>query len=179
MINPLISFLWGFAEATLFFIVPDVYITFVALKSIKAGIISSIYAGIGAILGGIIMYKWGKKDSDTAFNVIAKLPAVSWKMIKQVENQVKETKYGALFIGAFTGRPYKIYATVAGKFNLPFFPFLLISFPARITRFLLLGIVIGFLSSTLSPYISYNKLVILHITGWTVFYIFFFYRMRG
>ncbi len=178
MIYLLISLLWGFAEATLFFIVPDVIITFVALSSVKHSILSSFFAGIGALFGGVIMYKWGRKNPDYAINIISKTPAVSLRMIEGVENQIKNKGYLSLFIGAFTGRPYKIYATLAGKLNLPLFTFLIISFPARILRFLLLGIIVGLISMYASSFLPYRTLVTIHISGWVIFYLFFFYKMK-
>jgi membrane protein YqaA with SNARE-associated domain len=174
----LISLIWGFAEATLFFIVPDVFITFVALKDIRSSVIASVFSALGAIPGGMIMYIFGKKYPESSIRVINKIPAVPYRIIQDVEKQLKTMGYKALFIGTFTGKPYKIYGVLSGKLNFSFPLFLLVSFPARIVRFILLGITVGFISDKVKFFFPYELLVIIHITCWTIFYIFFFYKMR-
>lgn len=52
----LISFLWGFSEAIWFFIIPDVFLTFIALFSLKRALIGMGWAIFGAMLGGALLY---------------------------------------------------------------------------------------------------------------------------
>ena len=40
---------WGFAEATLFFIVPDVLLSYVALKNLRAALLTCFIATGGAL----------------------------------------------------------------------------------------------------------------------------------
>ena len=47
-----IASLWGFAEATVFFIVPDVLLSWLALRSPKSGLIACLFALLGALIGG-------------------------------------------------------------------------------------------------------------------------------
>src|SRR3546814_4475619 len=47
-----ISLLWGFAEATVFFVVPDVWISRRALSSWRAALRSCGFALAGALVGG-------------------------------------------------------------------------------------------------------------------------------
>ena len=55
----------GIAEATVFFIVPDVWISFVALRrGWQAGALAAFFACIGALIGGAIMYLWGSNDTE-------------------------------------------------------------------------------------------------------------------
>jgi membrane protein YqaA with SNARE-associated domain len=53
---PLIAFIWGLAEATLFFIVPDVYLGFVALFDWRRALRALAAPIAGAVLGGALMY---------------------------------------------------------------------------------------------------------------------------
>jgi len=46
----LISFIWGFAEATFFFFIPDIYLTRVALSQPKKAYLACCYATLGAIV---------------------------------------------------------------------------------------------------------------------------------
>ncbi|GEM_PF-3959884 len=47
-----VALAWGFAEATLFFIVPDVWLTLVARERLRTGLIASLYSLAGALAGG-------------------------------------------------------------------------------------------------------------------------------
>ena len=51
---------WGFAEATLFFVIPDVILTLVALFSIKQSLKVLVTILSGAVLGGALMFWMGK-----------------------------------------------------------------------------------------------------------------------
>lgn len=64
---PAIAALWGIAEATVFFIVPDVWISFVAARrDWKAGVLAACLACTGALIGGAIMYLWASRDAEAA-----------------------------------------------------------------------------------------------------------------
>ena len=52
-----IAFIWGFAEATVFFIIPDVWLTAVTLKADRRQTGEAFgWCLAGAILGGILVY---------------------------------------------------------------------------------------------------------------------------
>src|SRR5436190_634460 len=57
---------WGFAEATLFFIVPDVLITLIALFSFKKSALAMLLATLGAVVGGALMFQWALASSYAA-----------------------------------------------------------------------------------------------------------------
>ena len=58
-----IALAWGFAEATLFFIVVDVLITYVTVYfGMRRGVETVFFATIGAVAGGAAMYHWGGDD---------------------------------------------------------------------------------------------------------------------
>jgi hypothetical protein len=70
--------LWGFAEATLFFLVPDVLLTGIAMrKGLRVALLASLAAAAAATAGGLIMYRWAAADAAGARQVIDLLPAVS------------------------------------------------------------------------------------------------------
>ena len=57
-----IALIWGFAEATLFFIVPDVWLTLAGRDKLHRGLIVCLYSLAGALTGGTLMYLWGSQD---------------------------------------------------------------------------------------------------------------------
>ena len=64
---------WGFAEATFFFIIPDVFLTYIALKNWRQATRACFWALGGALIGGAVMYAWGALDMDSAREIDAYL----------------------------------------------------------------------------------------------------------
>src|SRR5690606_1189122 len=56
-----VSLLWGFAEATVFFVVPDVWISRLALSSWPAALRACGFALVGALAGGALLYRAGRE----------------------------------------------------------------------------------------------------------------------
>ena len=54
----LVAFLWGWSEATLFFIVPDILLTLLALRSLRTALVACVWASVGAIVGGAMTYDY-------------------------------------------------------------------------------------------------------------------------
>lgn len=128
---------WGFAEATLFFIVPDVLLSWIALDRPRRAWAACAWAAAGAVAGGLAMYLWGAAAPASALGVLDHVPAISPAMCDAVGEQVRDRGVGAVFLGPILGTPYKIYAVQAGAAHLGLGPFLLASLPARLVRFLL------------------------------------------
>ena len=130
-----IALLWGFAEATLFFIVPDVWTSAVGLERLRRGLVACLWALFGALAGGLVMYLWGRLDSASALAWLDAVPGISPAMLARVETELEAFGLRALFLGPLEGTPYKIYAVEAAASGVPLAAFLLVSIPARLLRF--------------------------------------------
>jgi len=171
--------LWGFAEATLFFVVPDVLLSFVAVRRLRPALIASLLAACGALAGGAVMYGWGVQNDAGATAALQRLPAVGTTMIGRVETDLAESGLLPLFVGPFTGTPYKIYAVKAAAQGVSFPVFLLISFPARALRFLLVSLVVNGLSMKVFGSWSFERRWMLVGVFWVLFYVVFWTIMPG
>ena len=61
-------FAWGFAEATVFFIVADVAVSWTAIfRGAKAGLFAALAAALGAIPGLALLYGWAAKNGARVF----------------------------------------------------------------------------------------------------------------
>ncbi len=153
---------WGLAEATLFFVVPDVALTAIAVwrRSLRLSLLAGLSAALGAAVGGAIMWQAGAADGlvglagrrgidgSTAAGLQAsggelsalldRVPAVSSEMIANVHRWMGDPLWPvSLLIGAVTGQPYKVFAAAAGAQGLPLGLFLVVSVLARFARFAL------------------------------------------
>ena len=172
-----IALLWAFAEATFFFIVPDVFLSGIALRSIRGGLIACLFALLGSLLGGALMWLWAQNNPDAARLLFESLPAVSSAMILSVQNQIAESGLTALFLGPLGGIPYKIYAVEAADMGYGLALFLAISVPARLSRFVLVTIIAGALSWVLRQKFSRRTVQVFHACSWVAFYTWFFWVM--
>lgn len=174
-----IAALWGVAEATVFFIVPDVMLSWVALKDYRRAMIACLWVLAGALLGGSIIWYLGAHDPVPLRRIFTALPAVNDAMLANVGHQLQQDGLLALFIGPLTGTPYKLYALEAGSTGFNLGLFLLISIPARLIRFLLVVSVTAGITAVLRRSVSLRIIRASHLLFWTGFYAWFFHFMSG
>ena len=165
---------WGLAEATVFFIVPDVLLTFVALQNGKRATKLCLWTLGGALVGGTIMFWWGSHDKGVAEDLLVEIPAIDLAMLEKVEGQIEEGGAKALFVGPITGRPYKIYAVNAGGTGVSYVTFLLVIVPTRLLRFLALAWLTTAISKSLLRKKSPRFKTLLQIAIWMGFYTWYF-----
>jgi membrane protein YqaA with SNARE-associated domain len=129
---------WGMAEATLFFFVPDVLLTYVVMRfGLGPGLRLAVVAAGAASITGIGMWLWAVHDPEAARNVMLMVPAIGPDLLERARSEIASNWPLHLFTGAMTGVPYKLYAVEAGAAHINPLLFALVSFPARLTRFVL------------------------------------------
>ncbi len=190
-----VAFVWGFAEATAFFIVPDVWTTRVALRHPRRGLATTLSAVAGAMVGGAVVHRWARRTpaADSA-RLMTRIPAIDASMVAQVDDEVARDGYRAMLVGPARGVPYKLYARAAGIQGLPLGGLLAWTPPARIIRFLLVTGAAGGLASAsrrwglnppdrgLARVLGSPEAVerAVHALSWAGFYAFYFRKVgRG
>jgi len=170
------ALVWGFAEATFFFIVPDVIISYVALTSARRGTVAALWAVVGAVAGGAVMWGLGARYSEQVFGAIGLVPAVSGGMIDSVAVQTGELGLVAVLTGPLRGTPYKIYAAQWGAVGGSLGLFLLASVVARLPRFLLVAWVTRGVALAGSRWVDpgSRRAKVLLGAFWVAFYAFYF-----
>ncbi len=171
--------MWGLAEATVFFIVPDVLLSWVALKHLRKALWACLWALAGALIGGATIWYLGVGDPEPVRTFFVALPGISDEMIANVQAQLRDTGLVALFIGPLIGTPYKIYAAEAASVGLGLAPFLLVSIPARLLRFVLVASLFALLGRWLRRIVTLNTIRVMHVAGWAGFYAWYFSIMSA
>lgn len=128
--------LWGFLEATVFFVVPDVLLSTLALRSGRLALRAGWAAVAGALVGGALMWTLGNQRPGFAARLVEAVPAISWSALAEVRADLTQEGWRALLLGGFVGTPYKIFALEAGRLGLPLLELLVFTVPARLARFL-------------------------------------------
>lgn len=130
------AWLWGFAEATLFFVVPDVLFTRTLLSSMRRGWLGFALAILGAVMAGAVMYSWSAAAPVQARTAVAAVPFLGEKIIVPTERLWNEEGTLGLFKNPLGGVPYKVPAILAPA-HVSLAEFLLISIPLRAERMIL------------------------------------------
>jgi hypothetical protein len=169
-----LAFLWGFAEGTFFFVVPDVAISLAALIAPRKAWRHVLAAIAGAVIAGALLYTWSSRDPQSAHDAVARVPFVTAKMFTHVHTGYQTHGVTALLLGPLAGVPYKIYAVEAPPF-LTATTFLANTIPARGERFLLVWLFFGAIGIALRRYRGWtaSHLAILHASFWILFYAFY------
>lgn len=173
MIHPLrlLAAAWGFAEATLFFVVPDVLLSFLVLaRGWREGVWVALWALAGALLGGLLLYAWGSRDPETLIRLLDGLPAISPGMLAEVRANLEKGGAWSLILAGVTGVPYKTYAASAAGASMPLGSFLLASAVARAGRFGLAVLLTALLSHLLARFVGTRGQLRILAGFWLVFY---------
>ena len=146
-----VGLLWGFAEATLFFIVPDVLLGAVALFAPRAAPRLLAFTLAGALAGGALTYGVASELRPSQSEaVLDGVPTVQDSAIHRVEREMRDDGPRSIVYGPLRmGTPYKLYARAAAVEDGGFSSFFLWSIPGRLERMLpvtLVAALAGFLA---------------------------------
>lgn len=172
-----VALFWGLAEATVFFIVPDVLLSWLALEDRRRALVACVFALLGALLGGSIVWLAGLRDPEMLRAFYAILPGIDTAMIDEVGRQLESQGLAAVLLGPLQGTPYKLYALEGARQGLGYLAFLLISVPARLIRFTLVAMAVAGISRLLSSRLSLAGRRYLLSLGWVAFYAWYFQAM--
>lgn len=169
---------WGFAESTLFFLVPDVLLTWLALTVPRRGLRACYWALGGALAGAAVMIAWAARAPAGVEAALLVVPGISPPLLELVRGQLVAEGLPAILMGPVQGIPYKVYVVEATVLELSPWWLLAVSVPARLLRFLLLTLLaIGIARGPLRR-LSTRTLRVLHVVAWTVFYVVYFLAMQ-
>jgi len=172
-----IALAWGLAEATVFVIVPDVFLSWLALQNVRSALVACLYALLGAVAGGSLLWLLASGDPAPVRSLLASLPGIDASMIAGVRFQLQSEGLPALFLGPLSGTPYKLYALEAADLQLGYWVFIAISIPARLLRFVLVTIMVGALNSLLRDRLSLPWRRGFLVACWIGFYAWYFHAI--
>ncbi len=166
--------LWGLAEATIFFLVPDILITASALFSPRRSFFQTVAVLIGALIGGALLYTAADKFPDEAKSIVLSVPFIKEHLLDQSEHQWQDRGVLAPVLGSFSGIPYKTYAVNAPR-HAALEVFLAASVPARFSRFLVSWTCASLLGMLFRRQIQASPLVALSLLAacWIGFYTYY------
>ncbi len=170
--NGWIAGVWGMAEAVLWFVVPDVFLTWVAMRrGVRPALGLSLVAVVGAIGGGLLVYGWGATMPETGAAAMAALPGIDETMVEEVTREVAAAGNVALLSGPRHAQPYKLYALAAGDLGTSAVTLALWTVPGRAFRFLISSLGAGLVATVARRFVGEQWLVAGWAATWTAIYL--------
>jgi membrane protein YqaA with SNARE-associated domain len=171
---------WSFAEATIFFVVPDVIVSAIALRfGWRNGLAAACIAAFAAALGGLAVHLATGVGNVDPFPFYDALPAISPEMIDRVRNAMGSNDWPlAMLQGSFSGMPYKLYAAAAAS-STATLPFVLWSVPVRLVRFALVAVAAALIGGPLQRRLGPRPAMAALLAFWVLFYVVYWMRMPG
>jgi len=130
-------FAWGLAEATVFFVVPEIITASAAILVPGGWHVFGLAALAGALVGGAAMFAAGVRAEDLVMAMVTRLPGHPPAFVLGIRREFRERGWPALLSGGFRGRPFKLYAIEAGAAGRGPLAFLVVGGVARAARILL------------------------------------------
>jgi membrane protein YqaA with SNARE-associated domain len=181
-----LAFLWGFAEATLFFVLPDVPLSLAAMFRPRRALVHVAAIVVGALLGGAVMFSWSADGSSgigsstirsSARNAVAHVPLVTPAMFERAENDYREFGVWAAGMGPVRGIPYKVYAVEAPE-HCGLRTFILVTIPARLWRLLVVWLGFAAAGLVLRKLGRLSTAPAVHAVFWIVVYAVYWARVK-
>lgn len=162
---------WGFAEATLFFVVPDVHVGWVALRRPRRVLAVWPAAVVGGVIGAAALHRMVRAGWEPG-PTFASLPGMRADDRQRVRDGVERDVTRAFITAAVTGLPLKLYVAESARQGLPMRRTLLLATINRVPR-------IGVFALALAAIGGVGRRVglsgavpqaVLYGAGWLVFY---------
>jgi membrane protein YqaA with SNARE-associated domain len=168
------ALLWGFAEATVFFIVPDVLLTLVALVAPRRAVAAIVAALAGAMAGGALMHRHAAVDPAAARALVDAVPAVTAAVLERARALLADGLFEGMVRGSVSGLPFKIFAVETGAEGGGLGAFLAAALPARALRFALAVAATRALALTVFRKLPIRGLIAVWAVFWIVLYAVYF-----
>jgi len=170
--------LWGFAEATLFFVVPDVLLTLVGLYSLPRSAKLIAFILLGALMGGTVMFYLGARDPRPAEAAVLHVPFVTPAMFTKTHSGFERDGIWTLAKAPGNGIPYKVYCVQASRYA-NWGTFIVISVLARLERFAPFWVVAAVLGTVFRKQIQRRQMIpaLIHVSLWILGYAWYWSRI--
>jgi hypothetical protein len=164
-------FAWGFAEATVFFVVVDVAVSWIALRrGLKQGLAAAVAAAAGALAGVALLYAWAAREPAAGLALVDAVPFVTAELIQGMRADLAGRGILAVLVAGVTGVPIKIAAALAPGLGIGPAAFLIAGAAQRLARFAAVALMAAVLARLLRARLSERSLVALWAAFWILFY---------
>ena len=168
--------LWGYAEATRFWLIPDILLGWITLNRPRSIVTSVIAATVGAVIGGVRMREHAREEHAR----LTEIPGINDALLLDAHERFASRGWVAVVRAPLDGIPYKVYATESGLAGKPVPQLVSWTLLARLWRFILSAAAAALIGRVFSR--SVRRSEGLWFAGtlgfWVFVYIRYFARLR-
>jgi membrane protein DedA with SNARE-associated domain len=174
------SFCWGAAEATVFFVIPDVLTCYAALTDPRRMPRAYLAAVVGALAGSAVLHTASRPLGAQLEGLFASLPGISAADIEDARRTVERRGPAALVQLPLNGQPIKLYVYSAALLGSPagkVLPYVALNRLARLGSSATAAAATGWLlRGQIERHPSLTRLA--YVGGWAAFYAVYWARRR-
>lgn len=168
---------WSAAEAAIFFLVADIPISWIAVRSgTRAALLAALVAAFASVAGALAVIFLARHDPAGAAATMAALPAIDPALEARAAELYHDGPW-AMLAASFSGVPFKLFALEAAKGSA--LPLLLLAPLLRLPRFAAVALFSGTISQLLSRWMDAKSRLILLGLLWVAFYACYWSAMAG
>ncbi len=173
------GFLWGLAEGVAFFIVPDVYITFATLFSIRAGIIAWAWSLVGSLVAVVVIWLLVAMLGGGYVAFLQNIPGISTGLLQHTTVTLAADGLPMTPFLVLGGVPLKVYAALAFTLGVSLGTTLLWTVLARIVRIAPVFLLVAGVRLVFRRHVDDHPglWLTLFVVAWSAFYTFYFVQM--
>lgn len=174
-----VGFWWGLAEGLFFFIVPDVYVSFATLFSLRAGALAWFFSIAGSASAVVVIYVLAVMLGLDYVSFLDWIPGISEPLIQRVGQQLAAEGLPYTPFLVLAGVPLKLYVAQAFSLELSLGSVLLWTVFARIVRIAPTFAIVAAIRLLFGRRIDVHAGVWCALLGifWLAFYVFYFVHM--
>jgi hypothetical protein len=175
------GFCWGLAEGLFFFIVPDIYVSFATLFSLRAGAIAWVSSIAGSLAAIPIIHLLVATRGLDYLAFLESIPGISGALIERVAASLAAGGLPYTLLLVSGGVPLKVYGAVAFSLDWSLGAVLLWTLFARIVRIAPTFLAVAAVRLLFRRAIDDQAARWCLLLGcfWVAFYAFYFVRMSG
>lgn len=172
-----IAAIWGFADATVFFVAPEIWLTYIGLRhGTYAVLLAGLFATLGAVAGGLALYFFAAAEPAEARNLILWLPAVNAEALREARELLGKWDAIAVVGNPYSLLPFKLLAVEAPAAKVQPLFFGLATFVAYLSRTFFVALVAGFLGWLLRRTFGFRRLMTWALVLWALIYALYYGR---
>lgn len=167
-----VGFLWGVAEASLFFVVPDVWTGWIAIVAPRRAVPVLVMTLLGAVLGALLLFLVAPYATDALVAWFGMVPGLLPGDLATAREQLATQGVGAFTASPLGGIPLKLYAFGAGLDAFGAVPLVVGVVLNRLVRVGGFTLLMGIAGALGRPLVRRRPAVVaaVYVVGWCVFY---------
>jgi len=170
-----VAFFWGVGEATVLFVVPDLWLGFVSLYAPRRFLVTLVAVVAGGVTGAALLFLATPALGEGLSQLLSSLPGTGPDDLARVRAELVAQGGAAFLNGPVQGLPVRLYVHAAALDGLDLPTVLAGTAVNRLTRIGFFGLTLAALGLVARPLIARRPraVAVVYLVAWVIFYAWF------